>query len=490
VSKKPRKLLRYLALTFVLATVIFAVGVALPLEGLPRPAGETRPIVIDDISIVDLQGGATRPGQTIIITGQRIVYAGASAAAPVPNNARHLAGKGLFAMPGLWDMHVHTIDLSPQLHFPLLIANGVTSVRDMGDGCAFVGELACKPVWPTWQQQSAAGTLLAPRLVSRASYHVEDDEDDEEGLVGALKARGDPMLKLQLEGDVDPAIFFKLVQQGRQAGMQVAGHLPYSVNLLDPQFVTMNSIEHDHSLMPQCATPDASYDGSVRANTALLQRADEQRCKAVLALMAQRDIAYVPSHVASSGQDWQLLSGDYLHDARVAYAAWPQRLLWRAYAGIHVAGSGAEERDAIQQWYQASLRLTARARASGVVVMAGSDSIDAYVSHGFGLHDELAQLVTAGLPPLQALQATTVPAGYAGMTADFGSVEAGKVADIVLLRANPLDNIANTRAIDSVIYNGQLHGRSDLDAMLAFVERQASSFSLNCKFLWAMLRPW
>ncbi len=485
---KRRKLLQLLGLPLALAVLGFTVGVALPLDRLPLPQRDLRPIVIDDVNIVDLYSGTVRPNQTIIITGNRIVYAGASATAPDQANARHIGGTGKFAMPGLWDMHVHTIDLSPQLHFPLLIANGVTSVRDMGDGCSFSADLECRPIAPAWRRQSEAGTLLVPRLVSVASYHVEQYDD---ALVGTLKTRGDQVLKLQLEGDVDPKIFHRLVTQAGQAGMQVVGHLPYSVDLLAQELGALRSVEHDHSLMPQCAAPDPQYDGSLRSNSALLKRVDQTRCDAVLALLAKRSIAYVPSHVASSGQDWQLLSGDYRNDARARYSPLPQRLLWRAYAGVHVAGTGDEDRAPIQAWYEASLKLTARAHASGVAVMAGSDSIDAYVTHGFGLHDELGQLVKAGLTPLQALRAATiVPAKHAGVEADFGAVEKGKIADLVLLRANPLENIANAHAIEGVVYDGQLRERADLDAMRDFVEKQASSFSLNCKFLWAMIRPW
>lgn len=487
-NKKPSKLLRCVVLPLALAAGALAIGVALPVEELhPRP-GDALPIVIDGISIVDLRAGMAQSDQTIIIVGERIVYAGSTAAAPVQANARRISGKGKYAMPGLWDMHVHTVDLSPQLHFPLLVANGVTSVRDMGDGCSFGGDLECTPLAPQWMQRRAAGTLLAPRIVSTASYHVEDDE---QGIVAALRKRGDRMLKLQLGGDTDPRVFHALLRQAKVAGMQAAGHLPYAVDLLDPQLGPLASVEHDDGLLPQCSMHDPRFDGRSRSKMALLRRADEARCDAVLALMAKRGIAYVPTHVASSGQDWLLLSGDYRRDPRLQYVPLPQRLLWRAYASAHVAGTGADDRAPLQAWHKAALKLTARAQDSGVAVMAGSDSIDAYITHGFGLHDELAQLVKAGLTPVQALRAaTSTPARHAGLERDFGSVETGKIADIVILDKNPLDNIAHARAIDSVVHGGRMHGRADLDAMLSFVRRQASSFSLNCKFLWAMIRPW
>ncbi|WP_181373220.1 amidohydrolase family protein [Massilia glaciei] len=487
-TRKLSKKVRYVALPLALAMGAFAIGVALPLDEFAPHRGQARPIVIDDVGIVDLEAGVVRTGQTIVVIGNRIDFAGPAVAAPAHPNARRVSGAGKFAMPGLWDMHVHTVDLSPQLHFPLLIANGVTSVRDMGDGCAFKGELDCAPTAPQWGHRTDAGTLLAPRLVSTASHHVEEAG---EGLVGALKKRGDKVLKLHFDGDADPKAFHALVRQAYDAGMQAAGHLPHTVDLLDPQLGPLHSIEHDTSLLPQCSPQPSLFDGRNSAKLALLRRADAWRCAAVLKLMAQRGIGYVPTHIASSGQDWQLLSGGYKRDARVKYVPLALRMVWRGYAGLTVAGTGDEDRVPVEAWYKAALALTARAQAAGVAVMAGSDSIDAYVTHGFGLHDELSELVKAGLTPLQALRAATlVPARHAGLERDFGSVEAGKIADIVLLDRNPLENIAHARAIDAVVYNGKLHQRPQLDAMLSFVEEQASSFSINCKFAWAMLKPW
>lgn len=484
---KRSRLLRYALLALGAGALAFGVGVVIPLDDIALPAADGRPLLIEDVGIVDLRSGAVRTGQTIVVAGRRIVYAGEADAAPLPENPVRIAGKGKYAIPGLWDMHVHTIGLSPQLHFPLLIANGVTSVRDMGDGCAFSGKLDCMSPAVHWTARAEAGGLLAPRFVATASYHVEESED---GIVAALKARGDRMLKLQLARDAEPALFIALARQAREAGMLVAGHLPYTVDLLDAKLPGMHSIEHDESLLPQCSPPGSAYDGRNRSKLALLNAADEARCDAVLKAMVAQGSGYVPTHIASSYQDVVLPLGHYRSDARVRYVPFPQRLLWRAYASMAAAGTGEDERAPLDAWYKASLALTARAHAGGVAVMAGSDSIDAYVGHGTGLHDELAQLVKAGLTPAQALRAaTSVPARHMGMERDFGSIEAGKMADIVILNRNPLDNIANAAAIDSVIYDGRLHQRRSLDAMLSFVERQASSFALSCKFVWALVGP-
>lgn len=481
------RLLRFVVLPLVLAAAAFAAGVAMPLAHLALPAADVRPIVIDDVSVPDLESGETRAGQTIVITGTRIAYVGPAAGAPIPATARRVSGKGKFAIPGLWDMHVHSVDLSPQIHFPLLLANGVTSARDMGDGCSFTGKLDCAPQTRRWLEQRASGQLLAPRLVATASYHVEEASA---GVVAALKARGDGMLKLQLDSDAEASLFHSLSAEGGQAGMRVAGHLPYTVDLLDARLAQLDSIEHDHSLLPQCGPRSGAFDGRNAAKLALLRNLDPARCAAVLALMARRGIAYTPTHVASSGQDVQLLSGAYKDEPSLRYIPWPQRALWRLYATAHSGGSDEQDQTAMRAWQAASYNLTAQAVAAGVPVMAGSDSLDPYVSHGFGLHDELAKLVAAGLTPLQALRAATVvPARHMGLERELGTIAIGKAGDIVLLDRDPLTDIAHARAIHAVVANGQPHQRADLDRMLNFVASQAASFSLNCKFLWAMIKP-
>lgn len=460
----------------------------MPLAHLAPPAPHPRPLVIDGVSVLNAATGAMRADQTIVISGTRIIYAGASAGAPIPAAARRIPGRGKFAIPGLWDMHIHTVDLSPQIHFPLLLANGVTSVRDMGDGCSFGGDLDCQPMTRQWQQLAASGKMLAPRFAASASYHVEEVQP---GLVAALKARGDGMLKLQLEDDADPAQFYQLIEEGRAAGMPVAGHVPYTVDLLDPRAGALASVEHDHSLLPQCESRPGKFDGRSASKLALLARFDEARCAAVLALMARQGIAYTPTHVASSGQDVRLLSPDHQQDSALRYVPWAQRMLWRLYASVHAGSTDERDRRALTAWQAASARLTRQAQASGVAVMAGSDAIDAYVIHGAGLHEELAQLVAAGMTPLEVLRAaTSVPARQAGLGREAGALAAGQAADIVLLDRDPLLDIANTRSIHAVVAGGQLHQRADLDRTLAFAASQASSFSLNCKFIWAIIKPW
>lgn len=483
-----RKTVKILLLISCAAIATLAVGVAIPLQEFAVAPADLRSTVIENVSIVDPRLGTAADKQTVVISGNRITYAGPAADAPRSEGANRIDGAGKYAIPGLWDTHIHTVALAPQLHFPLLIGNGITSVRDMGEGCSFSGDLDCVPDAPTWRSRIAAGSLLGPRIVATTGYHVEEGVAGD--IVARLKARGDDFIKVQLEDNADPAVLPRVIANAAAKGMRVAGHLPFTADLLDPRLGMLHSVEHDMSLLPQCSVLATPFDGRNKSKLALLERADETRCNAVLDAMAKSGTAYVPTHIASSGQDWQLLSGRYRQDERMIYIPLPQRLLWRGYATMTVAGTDDAERAPLALTYRASLTLTRRAATRGVAVMAGSDAMDAYIPHGFGLHDELDQLVIAGLTPAEALRAATwTPARHFGLERELGTIETGKIADLLLIEKNPLDNIANARLIDTVVSNGKTYRRKDLDAMMAFTEKQASSFSVASKFLWAMVRP-
>lgn len=485
-----------------LGALALAIGIHTPYREFPAKPADVVSTVIDDVTVVNPRSGTAQPHQTVVIEGNRLRYVGPIAQAPVISNARRIAGAGKFLSPGLWDAHTHTLKLSPQLHFPLMLANGVTGARDMGDGCSWSGDLHCKPEVRTWREHIARGAMLAPRLAATASYHVEALGDDEQvdaaaitretaTLVASLKARGDDLVKLQFDDRVDPAHYKVIIAQANTQGMQVAGHLPFSVDLLDPQLGTLHSIEHDTGLLPQCSTLTVQFDGRNRSKAKLLAHADDKRCNAALDHMARRGTAYTPTHVASIGQDWLLLSGAYRDDERVKYVVAPQRWMWRFFAFMAVRGTDAEHRAPLQEYYRASLKLTLRAQAHGVTVLAGTDAMDPYVVHGFGLHDELGQLVLAGLTPAEALRtATWNPVRHLGFERDFGTLETGKMADMLLLDGNPLDDIRHLQKIDALFYDGKIYSRQDLDAMLAFVYEQASSYATACKFIWGMIRPW
>jgi imidazolonepropionase-like amidohydrolase len=130
-----------------------------------------------------------------------------------------------------------------------------------------------------------------------------------------------------------------------------------------------------------------------------------------------------------------------------------------------------------------------QAHNAGVRIVAGSDAGDTYVFPGFAIHDELAELVRAGLTPTDALRSATIDsARFSGKAGEYGSIEVGKVADMILLNANPLTDIRSTGKIAGLFFNGQYLNRAALDELLVFAEDQAGSLRTNLQLLWGALR--
>lgn len=454
-----------------LALLALAIGLALPLDPLPR-WGRTLPAyVIRDVALVDVDAGRVRPGMTVAVQGGRIVAvlptAGATAYAGWPG----IDGRGRHLLPGLWDSHVHTLELSSRLHFPLLLASGVTSIRNLGDGCSWRSHLACPPDALAWQRDGAAA--LGPAIIASTGHHVEDlaSAADAAPLVRQLRARRDDFVKIQLDDETPPAVVAALFAAAHAAGLPVAGHFPTGTDLADPRFARLVSLEHDHQLMPQCR-----------------RRADG--CAALLALLAARRTAYVPTHVASSAQDVLLGTNPTGERRALAHATAPVALAWRLYRLLHRAGRDATAARRQRATLAQALRLTSAAHRAGVPVLAGTDALDPFVLHGESLHEELALLHQAGLSRAEVLRAaTTTPADHFGWGRRKGRIAPGLDADLLLLAGDPLTDLGAARRPVAVMKGQMLFTAADLAAMRRFARAQAADPAVNARAWWALLRP-
>lgn len=469
------------------AAALFALVNLLALATPPVPTAPPRlpRLIIHDVAIVNPDsGGRTTTGQTVVIEHDRIVYAGPAHAAAASLPGRRIDGRSKFLIPGLWDAHVHTLRLAPQLQLPLLIANGVTSVRDLGDTCSWSTSLSCVSPAAAWQRAISNGTMVGPRLQQVVTYHLEEppaDGAELRNLLQALATRGERMIKLQLDPTIEARGATELLRVADSMGLRVSGHLPFTVDLASSP-VAFVSVEHDWTLLPQCSRARASFDDRTASKPALLRAFDGAHCDSLLATMRARGTAYVPTHVASTGQDAFFASGPPASANTSRFIPAPQRLAWQI---IRVAGkvSELEARDLIA-YHAAALQLTKRAHVAGVVVLAGSDAVDPEVVHGFALHEELEYLVRAGLTPAQALAAaTTVPARFMRVDSVVGRIAAGQRADLVLLDADPLVDIRNSRRIHTVVFDGRVFGPAERTALFTFVEAQAHRLAIASRFL-------
>jgi len=492
-----------------LATLAFTAAVLIPEQGL-RIDGAPANVAFRHVGVVDPRDGTLLEDATVVIVDRKIVAVGPEGKVALPAGVRSIEAKGKFLIPGLWDMHVHSwFKVSDYLHYPLYIANGVTSVRDMG-GCLSEEApfFACDASKRAWSARALEGQAVGPRIVASGSFPIDSQnrmsegfpsyltpatEEDARALVAHAQAKGWDFIKIYNE--IPRKAYFALMAEAQKRGVIVAGHLPATIGAREAAAAGQRSIEHASLFPLECSSAaEALHLQAERPRgTELLGRIlptySEPLCRQVFAAMAENNTWFVPTHVT---RRYEAHAADpaFVNDPRLEYINYAWRIVWHMDAKRMRKHLGSDGGQALfDQFYRNGLALTGQAHKAGVQVLAGTDAPDAYIFPGFSLHDELQELVKAGLTPAQALRAATFdPARFVGQEAHYGTVEAGKVADLVLLTANPLTDIANTRRIDSVMFNGYLYEEPQLEQARRFVKNKASSLAVLCKSLWSVVR--
>jgi hypothetical protein len=466
--------------------------------------------LIQDVSIIDVESGSIIPNQSVVVKGNKIASVGPSADMATPAGARMIDGTGKFLIPGLWDAHIHTSGNAESRNaiLPLLIANGVTGARSMAGDCHIdIEDGGCgEPVATIsdvrkWREEIVAGTLVGPRIVASSFYTNGPDSLEESSVINPgnaeharayarlLNDRGVDLIKVY--SGMYREAFFAVADEARGLGLEFGGHVPLTVRASEASDAGMATIEHITGILEECSTKEealrptlvASYQGVDELSQAfwptlveLAESFDDQKCQQLYERLAANGTWHIPTlNVDAFYAGLELPRQDWRDDSNIKYVPRIEVELWNRLE--HDYFEGVENyKQALQPHFQKSFEITQDTHRAGVPMMAGSDAGEYGIVWGFGLHDELEFLVVAGLSELEALQAATLsPARYRGMEDQLGTVEKGKLADLVLLSANPLEDISNTQAIDIVIADGRVYRRSELDALLNKVEEYARS---------------
>jgi hypothetical protein len=440
------------------------------------------------VHVLSVDGETMLPEHTVVFDGQGIRDVGA--ALEPPEGAKIVDGRGLFLIPGLVDAHVH-LKHSPN-DLLVFVASGVTGVREMSGNSDHL----------RWRDEIEAGRL-GPRLFvaseklesrgwlagqfqrwTRNRLNVRTPQDAE-ALVRSLGEQGYDAVKL---GSVlDAPTYAQLAEAAREADIPLIGHLPVSVSLQALWSSGQSELAHIEEIAKALDAEFGYFDSS---NAEEYLRFVGERSDDVASRLAQHSIAVVSSlWLIESIARQKVAPAELLAGIELTYAnpglveGTPLSKGWlpghNAYE-LSPESSAAQREAAVAYWtaFAEAHRILLRAlRDHGVQIMAGTDANTAGVVPGFSLHDELQALHRAGLSPPQTLRtATVVPADRMGHSA--GRISPGSRADLLLLRANPLQDIRHTRAIEAVIVDGQYLDRSDLDDILERVA-QANQASRN-----------
>ncbi len=450
--------------------------------GQPGPSGTA----ITNVTVIDAINGV-RDNQTVVFDGDEITSVVSSDTEL--SVAETIDGTGKFLIPGLWDFHVHlTYDDRFTDSMPaLFLSYGITSVRDTGG--------LMRRMLPVVEKMRAADAI-APRVyfagpLLDGNFVVYDGDsrpeigtrnatpDDARKMIRDLKDQGVDFIKIYEM--VSPAVFDAMVETANELELPIDSHVPLSLRA-STAGPSVDSIEHLRNIEMDCASnapelhetrlellknPDDLSGADLRSSLHSLQRQpaiaayDEARCdQTIEALTSTTQVPTLRLGALNLAppfkrDDWQDALSRIRADVR---GDWTN-------SAAELAANPVEGFTQFGEW---ALFLTGRMHARGVPIGAGTDTPIFVSVPGYSLHSELEYLVRAGLSPLDAIKsATVVPAEFFSLQDEMGTVDIGKKADLVLLDANPLEDIANTKRIAAVISKGRLYTQNELTELVS-----------------------
>lgn len=454
--------------------------------------------LIRNINVVDTRTGAIAPQRTVLIEDGRIHHIGTGDEAPAANMGQEIDGSGQYLVPGYLDMHVHAVDEAQ--HSPgfwkLFLAHGVTGVRQMS------GSPETLALSRSVNAGRAAGTLDAPEVLMTPGGLFLGQVSDEAGgraFVRQQKAAGTDFIKV-VAGNRDATL--GILDEARAEGLTVAGHLMPALTAQESSERGYHAVEHlgaGLGFLLDCSTQAAqirreylqggrrppfpptyvlnprAYDGAQDAPfyQRVLDTFDGSLCEQVLETFKTYGVWQVPTLIRIRTQDYGD-AAEYREEPSLRYLDQATRALWQRVGDDFAAVPDSAART-LQRYYALQQRVTGLMNSAGVRILAGSDLGGIWLVPGYSLHQEFRELAAAGLTPLEILQASTLSgAEFAGRQDDLGTVEVGKVADLVLLDANPVLDAANLEKIGGLLLRGKYFSRADLEALNGQVQLDAT----------------
>ena len=454
-------------------------------------------ICFTNVSIIDAEKG-TQEQMTVIVQDNRIIKVDKAENFNLAASNQIIDGTGKYLIPGLWDAHVHFAyieEMAPSM-FDLFLAYGITSVRDTGGKLDFVKR---------WKDKAEASPQDAPR-VKIAGPLLDGTPNVYDGSIPtrpplSLGANGveeaEALVDRFVAAEVDlikayemltPEQFEAVIERANENNLKVTGHVPLSMDVISASNAGLNSMEHMRNLEMSSASNweelldtrrKMLFDGKnevggvLRSNIHAAQRAeavenyDEEVADRVLATLAENETWQIPTLALSTG----------MVNRHFDRADWIETFKYLPPEVARVWMDGVDQvkeralPDSQKKHSEWMMNMIKKVNDFEIDIMAGTDCPIFFLTPGLSLHEELSVLVKAGLTPMEALETATLnPARYFNMENELGLVKENYIADLILLDANPLDDITNTLKINTVMKDGKVRSRADLDQMFEQME--------------------
>ena len=456
-------------------------------------------ICIENITLIDAKSGV-RPNMTLVIKGNKIFNVFKTEDIKLSKENKIINGSNKYIIPGLWDSHVHIgYDTSLTEHMlSLFLTNGVTSIRDTG------GEIGYLKKWKELSlefQDSLPRIMISGPLIDGIPT-VYDGSDPSHPTIGigidsekAVIKMVDSLYDLGVDfikayEMLSPEVYKALLDRAKEKGIKVSGHVPLSMDAISISNAGLNSMEHLRNLefsliknpekllneRQQILNKNKDKHGDElrwkvynqqRFNA--IRNSDSVQLEVLLNTLKENQTFQVPTLILEKfyanrtfvDTSWQ--NGfNYLPKAI--------KLKWKKEISEFVRKEIDSTDFEYSDWM---FSLVGKMNSAGVDLMAGTDTPILYLTPGLSLHEELASFVEAGLSELEAIEtATWTPAKYFGLDNELGNIEPGMIADLLILDGNPIKNIKNTRNIISVIKNGRMFNREELNILLNRIDNR------------------
>ncbi|MET8778065.1 amidohydrolase family protein [Nocardia sp. NPDC004654] len=461
------------------------------LTGAIAEAEPNAPVtVLVGATVIDGTGGPPRPDTTVVLAGDRIVAVGRFPDLPTPP-VRTIDLRGKFVIPGLCDMHTH-VATAERTFPPMYLAYGVTGIREMWGF----------PETHSLRRRIEGGELPGPRMLVASSIidgppviwpGSEGVATDAEARAAVRRAHGTGADFVKVYSQLTRETFGAIAGESRRVGLRFAGHVPYRIPVEEAVETGLYTLEHMYGMLTAASARASELQAEIDAMPAdpghpegwLAQRArlereaaetyDPARAARLSDLMIRRGCWQSPTLAVQrrlvTGSGYPPPDDPSAEDMLRRYMPESIRQFWTGY---RTAPSTPEQIAEREFAFRVRLDLLAAMAEAGVGIVAGTDAGNPYVFPGYSLHEELELLVRAGLAPMRALQAATRDAARcAGWEHLSGTVAPGKFADLVVLDADPLASIGNTRSIHAVVSRGRYLSGADRERMLREVEMAA-----------------
>ena len=432
--------------------------------------GQNGVLVIKNAAIIDVINNKVINNRIVVIEGNRIISIGSKSS--IPKQAIIIDAKGKYLIPGLWDMHTHNSLRKDRIAYfmPLFIANGVTGIRDMASDMSSDEMMELR-------KEIETSKMLGPRLGAMtgkivdgppqpdtAMFTYPTDTASAKQLVRSYKKQNLDFIKVynMLAKDIYAAI----ADESKKNNIPFAGHVPFSVTAAEASQLGQYSIEHLSDILISASTTEnelrtelaasksvnhlQSSNKRMEVNFKAAQTYSKEKALALFSIFVRNKTWQCPTlrnlQIVTTGANVNKL----LNDPRTKYFPNSIKENWKRVLLLRTTGDSTQR----TVFFQQTLKLVGDMHNAGVKLLAGTDLASNFLMPGFSLHDELALMVEAGLSPFEALQTATInPAKFLNREKELGSIESGKIADLILLDDNPLKNIGNIKKIHAVIVN-------------------------------------